>query len=179
MGTGTAPILVMTLFIAHAMLLPMASRAEESSQHELARELGAVMAWRLGPGALEAKCRGFDPDGNAARAQALKSWQDKNAALISAVDTRVAEIVAVVYPEMQLEDATRLVSSQVEQILHDAVLADKKPDDIKALCAAEADATRPRWTSNGMPHVQESLAALYDWLVMNRDAPRKQAGSGS
>jgi hypothetical protein len=177
MGTSTASILVLSLFIVLAMLLPTASRAQESNELDLARELGAVLAWRLGPGVVENRCRKFDSDGSTARALALKTWQDKNATLISAVDTRVAEVVAVVYPKLQIEDAVRQVSSQVEEILLDALLADKKADEIKTLCAAEADARRPRWTSNGMPHVQESLAALYDWLVQNRAAPRKQAGS--
>lgn len=177
MGTGTDSILVLSLFIAPAMLLPTASRAQETSEFNLARELGAVLAWRLGPAVVENKCRDFDPIGNAARAQALSTWQGKNAALISAVDARVSEVVAVVYPRMSPEDATRRVGGEVEQILLDALLANKSPDEIQALCAAEADATRPRWSSNGMPHVQESLAALYDWWVQNRDAPPRQGGS--
>ena len=32
-----------------------------------------------------------------------------------------------------------------------------------ALCKAEADPARPRWNNTGMPQIQQSLAALYDW----------------
>lgn len=164
--------------LALALVLPTASRAQALTQQELAREVGAVLAWRLSPVIVEKKCRDFDPDGNAVRAQALKSWQDKNAALISSVDSRVAEVVAMVYPDEKPEAAVAKVHEQIEGILLDGLLADKPAEEIKTLCAAEAHPTRPRWTSNGMPHVPGSLAALYDWLVQNRDTePKAQAGS--
>lgn len=182
MGTGTCNSMLMlrlstAALLVFCMTLPMAPRAQESGGQQLARELGSALAWRLGAATVEEKCRAFDPDGNGVRAQALKNWQQKNAALIAAVDSRVAEVVAVVYPDKKIDDAVVDVREQVKGILVDALLADKKPEEIKTLCAAEADPARPRWTSNGMPHVQESLAALYDWLVQNRGTPPEQPGS--
>lgn len=180
MGTGifdAMPARSTAVLLAFCVTLSTAPRAQESGGQHLARELGSVLAWRLGAATVEEKCRAFDPDGTAVRAQALKNWQHKNAALISTVDSRVAEVVAVVYPDMKIDDAVKQVSEQVKGILVDALLADKKPEEIQALCAAEANVTRPRWTSNGMPHVQESLAALYDWLIQNRGGTPEQPGS--
>jgi hypothetical protein len=35
----------------------------------------------------------------------------------------------------------------------------------REVCLAARDPKSRTWTSNGMPHVAESLAALYDWRI--------------
>ena len=45
------------------LLVPALSRAEDADKQEVAQELGAVLAWRLGPEAVEEKCRSADPAG--------------------------------------------------------------------------------------------------------------------
>jgi hypothetical protein len=144
------------------------SAVADDAQQELARDLGAVLAWRLGPLAVEQKCRELDPAGNEIRAQALKSWSDKNAQLISAVDARVLEVVPFIQSEAKPDEAARLVGQQVSDILLEAIFDGKTAEESKVICQTEANPLSARWNSNGRPHVQESLAALYDWVTQQK-----------
>ena len=125
---------------------------------------GAVLAWRLGPETVEERCRGLDPEGNESRRSALQGWLDKNARLIKAVDERITEVAPMVVPPSKKADAVGAVRGQVKAILIEAIFSGT-PEEAVAFCKGEANPASPRWTSNGMPHVQNSLAALYDWKV--------------
>ena len=57
--------------------LSAALRAAETDKQTAIQDLGAVLAWRLGPEAIEGWCRNADPDGAAARKAALDSWRQK------------------------------------------------------------------------------------------------------
>ena len=57
------------------------------------------------------------------------------------------------------------VRAQVYAMLLQEFSAGRSPEESRAICQLESDPARPRWTSNGMPQVQNSLAALYDWQV--------------
>ncbi|HEU4779871.1 MAG TPA: glycoside hydrolase family 5 protein [Steroidobacteraceae bacterium] len=152
--------------LREALLAPMQPRAKEASRKEVARELGAVLAWRLGPESVEESCKARDPDGAEVRAKALKGWLDKNARLIEAVDARVAEVVPLAFAAPNNVDAIQAVHAQVKEIVLESMFAQKSTDESKAICKAEADPANPRWNNSGMPHIQQSLAALYDWKMM-------------
>jgi hypothetical protein len=156
-----------TYLIAVCLLGPAPSFAQDgdsAGEKEAARDMGAVLAWRLGPEAVEERCRSADPEGNESRKKALQAWLDKNAKLISAVDERVAEVAPLVVPPSKKADAVGAVRGQVKAILLEAIFAGT-PDQAAAFCKDEANPASPRWTNNGMPHVQNSLAALYDWKI--------------
>jgi hypothetical protein len=147
------------------LLAPALSHADDTDKQEVGRELGAALAWRLGPEAVERACRSADPAGAEARAKALKTWLEKNAALIKEVDERVAEVVPLAYPAPANVDAVEAVRGQVRKIILEPMLSASSPGDVVAICKAEADPANPRWKNNGMPHVREALAALYDWKM--------------
>jgi hypothetical protein len=158
----------LTMYLLAACLLApalsFAQDADSAREKEAARDMGAVRAWRLGPEAVEEQCRSADPEGNESRKKALQAWLDKNARLISAVDERVAEVAPLVVPPSKKADAVGAVRGQVKAILLEAIFAGT-PDQAAAFCKDEANPASPRWTNNGMPHVQNSLAALYDWKI--------------
>jgi hypothetical protein len=147
--------------VALALLIAPAARADEDQQ-EAFRDIGAVLGWRLSPEALEERCRAADPDGASVRKQALDTWLAKNVALIRQVDSRIADVVPLLIKEKPAADAVRAVREQVKQMVLESVT--------EAVCVAERDPASTSWTSNGVPHVPESLAALYDWQV--RHTPR-------
>ena len=156
-----------------AILLCLAGQAHAADEEAalVGREIGAVLGWRLGPEALEERCRGADPDGAKVRADALKSWQQKNDARIRQVDERVAEVVALLGQPGSKEETLATVRAQVKAVFLDNVFGGKNPEQIAALCKAEADPHSTTWTSNGMPQIQVSLAELYDW-TMKQQPPR-------
>jgi hypothetical protein len=69
------------------------------------------------------------------------------------------------YPTVKPDDAVKQVLGQVKGLLIDEIFANTSTDEARILCKAESDPAGTRWTSNGMPHVQQSLATLYDWLT--------------
>jgi hypothetical protein len=134
-------------------------------QSEIARELASLLAWRLGPEAVEQWCRDADPEGHAARSTAVKNWLARNADLIKQVDERVAEVVPLVYSPPPGVEATPAVRAQIKSILHEALVEGKTPEELKTNCQGEAKPENPRWANSGMRHVQQSLAVLYDWKI--------------
>lgn len=156
--------LALLIFVS-ALLAPAISRAQETDGQVLARELGAVLAWRLGPEAVEETCRAQDPAGTEVRQKALKEWLAKNAELIGSVDTRVAAIAPLIFPKSTGAEAVQSVRGQVKQILLEAIFSEKTPEETAAICKSEANPASPRWNNSGMPQVPVSLAALYDWQV--------------
>lgn len=139
--------------------------AEEATAQEAGKELGAILAWRLGPEAIEEHCRAADPDGAQVRKDALNAWLAKNEQLIKAVDSRVASIIPQIQPPSAGNDPVLTVREQVRKIFLESVFAGKSLEEITALCKAEANAAHPRWNHNGLPHVRQSLAALDDWEI--------------
>jgi hypothetical protein len=158
-------IVHLVIVTAACSLAPALSRADDTEKQEVGRELGSALAWRLGPEAVEEACRTIDPAGAEARAKSLKGWLEKNATLIKEVDARVAEVVPLAYPSPANVDAVKAVRAQVTKIILEPLLSLRPPEEAVAICKAEADPDNPRWKSNGMPHVQEALAALYDWKI--------------
>ena len=140
-----------------------ALRAADADSQAAIRELGAVLAWRLGPEAIEGWCRKADPDGAEARKAALNAWREKNDVRIKVVDARVAEVVPLLKLPLAEGDPVQAVHMQIEMMLLESTFANKSPEETKEFCKAEADPARPRWNDTGMPHIQQSLAALYDW----------------
>jgi hypothetical protein len=120
------------------------------------RDVGAVLGWRLAPETLEERCRELDPPGTDARRKALKAWLATNDERIREVDSRVAEVVPLLF-EPANPNALDDVRQQVKKMLIESVTP--------GACQAARDPKSRTWTSNGMPHVAESLAALYDWKV--------------
>lgn len=144
-----------------ALLAAPAIRADED-QEEAFRDIGAVLGWRLAPETLEESCRTTDPDGAKIRRQSLQTWLTKNDALIRQVDSRVAEVVPILLKGQESADPVRAVREQVKRMLLESIS--------KSVCESERNPESTSWTSNGVPHVPESLAALYDWQV--RHTPR-------
>ncbi len=126
----------------------------------IGKELGTALAWRLGPQSVEEKCRDMDPAGVAARDSALKTWQRKNARLIESVDARISEVMPLIDAQSSKEDAIRKVQEQVKTILLEGLTVEA--------CQSVANPASTVWTSNGMPHVQLALAAIYDWQVTHQ-----------
>ena len=153
-----------TILIACA-LAPVSAIAEDENKNEIGQEIGAVLAWRLAPEAVEEWCQKPDPEGVAIRQQALKTWQKANAERIAAVDARVAEVVPLVFPQAPPADVVREVRGQVKALIYESLFEGKTPEEMTAICKAEADPTRTMWTDTGMPKLQLSLASLYDWQV--------------
>jgi hypothetical protein len=147
------------------MMAPTLALADDDEEKDAAREIGAALAWRLGPEAVEERCQSSDPEGTEVRKNALKGWLEKNAALIKAVDARVAEVVPLLYKPPANVDAVEAVRTQVKAILLESIFEGKDAAASTALCKEEANPAGPRWNNPGMPHVQESLAALYDWKI--------------
>jgi len=147
--------------VALALLVAPAVHAGED-QEEAFRDIGAVLGWRLGPETLEEGCRTADPDGAEVRRQSLQTWLNKNDALIRQVDSRIAEVVPILLKGQPGADPVRAVREHVKQMLRESIS--------KSVCEAERNPESTSWTSNGVPHVPESLAALYDWQV--RHTPR-------
>jgi hypothetical protein len=144
-------------------LVPAIAGAADADEQELARELGAVLAWRLGPESVEERCASADPAGIEIRKKALKNWLEKNAELIKQVDTRVAEVVPLAFPSTSGVDNTPRLRAQIKTILLEEIFSGKTAEESTAICKAEANAASPRWNNSGMPQVPTSLAALYDW----------------
>jgi len=138
-------------------------RAADSDQQNMMQDLGAVLAWRLGPEAVEELCQAADPAGVEIRKKALANWLEKNADLIKQVDARVAEVVPLAYPPKNGVDNTPRVRAKIKAIFLEEILSGKTPEQVTEVCKAEANVASPRWNSNGMPQVPASLAALYDW----------------
>jgi hypothetical protein len=153
----------MLALLLAALAVPAISRAEDADKHALARDLGAVLAWRLGPESVDEQCRGADPEGVEIRKKALEDWLEKNAALIKEVDDRVAEVVPVAYPSASNVDNTSRVRAKIKAILIEEIFSGKTTEETAAICKAEANPASPRWNNSGMPQVPTSLAALYDW----------------
>jgi len=143
---------------------PSAAADSGNDRAAVSREIGSVLAWRLGPEAVEEACRTVDPAGAEARKKSMQGWLEKNAALIRQVDERVAEVVPLAFQAPANVDAVQAVRGQVKKILLEPMLS-ATPEQAMTLCKEEADPANPRWKSNGMPHVQEALAALYDWKI--------------
>jgi hypothetical protein len=148
-----------------AILVAPAVHAVSPEEQEVAQELAAVLAWRLGPEAVVEWCEAPDPAGHDARTQAVKAWREKNAALIQSADQRVAEVVPLVYRAAPGEDAVQAVRRQVKELLFESLLQGRTADETRAICHQEADTANPRWTGQRIREVQQSLAALYDWKV--------------
>jgi hypothetical protein len=165
---ANATIFVNCLLVSGLSLANDASDAEQ----EVAREIGAVLAWRLGPETVEEKCRSLDADGAETRKAALKGWLDKNAALIESVDARVAEVVPLLYSPPPNVDAVQAIRKQVREILLESIFEQKTPDESAVICKAEADPASQRWNNPGMPHVQQALATLLDWQTVQSRRPK-------
>jgi len=149
--------------VASSLLAPAPSRAAGSDKQIVAREIGAVLGWRLGPEALEERCRSADPEGAETRKKLLQTWLEKNARLIEAVDIRVAEIVPLISRPSTGVDPVQAVHAQVKGLILEPIFSGRSPEESTAICKAETHPANTRWTSNGLPHVQQSLAELYDW----------------
>jgi len=151
------------VLMACCAIVPTIAIAAETDAQIVGRDIGAILAWRLGPEVIEEKCRDVDPAGADARAKALKKWQDKNGPLIAKVDERVAEIVPLAYPSPKPEDRVAAVRAQVKSLLLETISAEGDAEQLKTACKGETNPASARWNSNGLPHVENSLAALYDW----------------
>jgi hypothetical protein len=147
------------------LLVPHGASAAEATAQEAGKELGAILAWRLGPEAIEERCRAADPEGAQVRKEALNAWMAKNDLLIKAVDSRVAAIIPQIQRASPGADPVLAVREQVRQIFLESVFAEKSPEESAALCKSEANPAHPRWNHNGLPHVRQSLAALDDWEI--------------
>jgi hypothetical protein len=158
--------IVAFLFVA---LAPVCSADDD--KEEVARELGAVLAWRLGPEAVEQACRGIHPEGIEARSKAVRAWLAKNAELIAAVDARVAEVVPLAFSPPPGVDAVVAVTAQVRRIVLEPMLENRNREESRKICEAEAGADNPRWTNSGVREVQMSLAALYDFKMRRAREP--------
>ncbi len=150
----------MLALLVLALAFPEISGAADADKHALARDLGAVLAWRLGPESVEEQCESADPEGAAIRKKALKDWLEKNAELIKQVDARVAEIVPLAYPSASDVDNTPRVRAKIKAILLEEIFSGKTPEESVAICKAEANPASPRWNNSGMPQVPTSLAVL-------------------
>ena len=157
-------IFVVSIFLG-CSLMSVNSDAAEPGTRELIQELGVALAWRLGPETIEETCRSFDPDGVVVRQQALKAWLEKNDAMIKEVDSRVADVVPALYPNAPGDAAVKAVRANIKTLLLESGFAEQSDDGKRDICKAEANPQSARWNNNGMPHVQQALAVLYDWKV--------------
>lgn len=155
----------MKRLIIAALLAPACLVAADATPQEAGREIGAILAWRLGPEAMEERCRDADPGGAGFRREAVNTWLKKNEALIKQVDARVAEVIPLLQKPAGDVDPVVRVRKQVREMFLDSVFEGKSADEAKAICQSESNSEHPRWNNNGLPHVQQSLAALDDWLV--------------
>ena len=97
-----------TILAAICVVLTAPSQAADSGLQAMMQDLGAVLAWRLGPEAIEERCQAADPEGVAIRKKAASDWLDKNADLIRQVDVRVAEY------EYNRRRCTRVETTQLQ-----------------------------------------------------------------
>jgi hypothetical protein len=155
---------VRVLMVCCTVAAPLAFPAEPDVR-EVGREIGAILAWRIGPELVEERCRDIDPAGVEAREKALGTWRDKNAALIKTVDERVAEIAPLAFPSHDPAQAAAAVRAQVRKILLETISADGDASLLKAACQEDANPASKRWSNNGVSQVHNSLAALYDWKI--------------
>jgi endoglucanase len=140
-------------------------RGSATEKQAIARTIGAILAWRLGPELFEESCRQHDPAGVDERTKLLKGWLERNAALIKAVDDGVAEVVPLAFAPNATIDRVPVVRAQVRAILLESMFERKNAAESKAICVTETKATSPRWSYSGMRDVQQSLAELYDWKI--------------
>ena len=154
--------------VACCAIAPPMALAADSPAQEVGREIGAILAWRIGPELVEERCRAADPGGIEARERALKTWRDKNAALIVTVDERLAEIIPLVYPSPDPAKAVAAVRAQVKEILLETISAEGDEAKLEAACKEDANPASTRWSSNGVSQVHNSLAALYDWKMQTQ-----------
>jgi hypothetical protein len=94
-------VAMLITILGTCLLVPHGASAGEATAQEAGKELGAILGWRLGPEAIEERCRDADPEGAQVRKEALDAWLAKNDPLIKAVDSRVAGIV----PQIQRASA--------------------------------------------------------------------------
>ena len=160
---NVAAAIYMAALCAQSVYAQELEAPPEQDQSEVARELAALLAWRLGPEAVFEWCKDADPEGNAARSKEVTGWLTRNADLIKQVDERVAEVIPLVYSPPPGVDAIPAVHAQIKSILHEGLVEGKSPEELKTNCQAEAKHDNPRWANPGMRHVQQSLAVLYDW----------------
>jgi len=161
---GSTPIRLAAIVVLGGLLAPWA-RADASDDRAAGMNIGSVLAWRLGPEVVEERCRSADPAGVEIRQAALQSWLKKNAALIRSVDERIAEVVPLLSPKEPKEEVLDTVRSRIRDMILEPLAAAGNPQEVTALCKAEADPAKPRWNNPGMPMVAMALAELYDWKV--------------
>jgi endoglucanase len=142
-----------------------ASAQAGNADGSVARELGAVLGWRLGPESVVAHCRGLDPEGVAARDKLLADWKSQNGELIKAVDGRVAEVVPLLDSKKPPDAVNASLRDHVSKLVVETTFAGKSEVEARDVCRTETDPSRPRWKNSGMRNVQQSLAALHDWKV--------------
>src|SRR4051812_42429509 len=147
------------------ILFSAAAMAGDDKDQDVIQDLGAVLGWRLAPQIVEEQCRDVDPEGADARKKLLQTWLEVNDGQIKAVDARVADVAPLLNPNANGADMIQAVRRQVGSLLRDSIFEGKKGGEIKDLCKKETDPGNPRWTNTGMPDVQESLAAMYDWKI--------------
>jgi hypothetical protein len=144
-------------------LLAPGAHADASEDRAAGMNIGSVLAWRLGPEVVEERCRSADPAGVEIRQAALQNWLKKNARLILSVDERIAEVVPLLSPKEPKEEVLDTVRSRIRDMILEPLTSAKSPEEITALCQAEANPAKPRWNNPGMPMVAVALAELYDW----------------
>ena len=147
------------------LVLAVNSPAAEPGTREVLQEIGAALAWRLGPETIEEACRSLDPDNGDARKKALDAWRLKNGALIREVDSRVEEVVPVLNPKAPAADSVKALRSSVKALLLETHLGELGDEQKVQFCKSVSNPADERWNDNGMPHVQQALAVLYDWKM--------------
>ena len=85
-------LVAMLILLGACLLIPHGAGAAEATAQEAGKELGAILAWRLGPEAIEERCRSADPEGAQVRKEALNTWLTKNEPLIQAVNLSFAPV---------------------------------------------------------------------------------------
>ena len=89
----------------------------------------------------------------------------KNGTLIAEVDTRVEEVVPVLNPKVPAAESVKALHASVRALLLDAHFGELRDDQKVRYCQSTANPADKRWNDNGMPHVQQALAVLYDWKI--------------
>ena len=157
-------ILFVSMMFA-VLWVALKSPAAEPGTREVLQEIGAALAWRLGPETIEEACRSIDPDNTDARKKALEAWRVKNGALIREVDSRVEEVVPVLNPKAPAADSVKALRSSVKALLLETHFGELGDEQKVQLCKSVSNPADERWNDNGMPHVQQALAVLYDWKM--------------
>lgn len=154
------------LSIAGAAVLggaPAISPAITPEEQGVMQEIGAVLAWRLGPEAIRDRCAQVNPDGVGAHRKAVDEWLEKNAKLIATVDERVVEVLPLIRRKANGADAIRETRAAVASMLVESVFAKRSAEEARGICARESDPANPRLAKSGLRLVNQSLAAMYDW----------------